>query len=128
MTWTYSGDPSSSARDEVRYLIGDTNEDDQQLSDQEIAWAIAQYPSQGAGYPNFKAAILLVNGLISKYTSSVSKTVGSLSINRGDKATKYRELLVNLKEQAAGTRKMGLPVLGGGGPTYLMGNDWNKAP
>lgn len=127
MGWTYSGNPASSARDEVRYLIGDTNKDDQQVSDEEIAWALTRYPSQ-TGYPNFKAAILLVNGLISKHTSTVNKTVGSLSISRGDKADRYRSLLEDLQKQAATSRKLGIPHLSGGGPTYLMGDDWNKAP
>ncbi|MFZ0011272.1 MAG: hypothetical protein WAL97_05135 [Halobacteriota archaeon] len=36
MTWTYSGDPKKSRLDNVRLLMGDTNENDQLLSNEEI--------------------------------------------------------------------------------------------
>ena len=38
MTWTYGGDPASNARDAIRFLIGDTDTNDQLLNDEEIAW------------------------------------------------------------------------------------------
>lgn len=41
MTWTYSGDPASTNRDAVRFKIGDTDTNNQQLSDEEIAYAIS---------------------------------------------------------------------------------------
>ncbi len=42
MTWSNSGDPTASDKDAVRYLCGDTCFDDQQSTDEEIAYAIAQ--------------------------------------------------------------------------------------
>jgi len=36
MTWTYSGDPSSSVKDFIRFTIGDTIEADPLLTDEEI--------------------------------------------------------------------------------------------
>mgnify|MGYP003118570883 CR=1 FL=1 len=38
MTWTYSGDPDSTALDAIRFLIGDTDTNDQLLSNEEISW------------------------------------------------------------------------------------------
>ena len=38
MAWTYSGDPSSSARDAIRFLVGDTDTNDQLVTNEEIAW------------------------------------------------------------------------------------------
>jgi hypothetical protein len=32
MTWSYSGDPSSSSTDAVRFLVGDTDTNDQLIS------------------------------------------------------------------------------------------------
>ena len=42
---SYSGDPSSSPRDEVRFLIGDTTPDDPLLSDPELDALLLLHPS-----------------------------------------------------------------------------------
>lgn len=42
MSWTYSGDPTSSKVDECRFLIGDTNEKAPIMQDEEIAYLISQ--------------------------------------------------------------------------------------
>lgn len=46
MSWTYSGNPRTSRRDEVRFLIGDTNPDSDEnlLQDEEIDYALSLYP------------------------------------------------------------------------------------
>ena len=42
MAWTYDGDPSANARDAIRFLIGDTDTNDQLLADAEVAWVNSQ--------------------------------------------------------------------------------------
>ena len=42
MTWTYSGNPSSTERDAVRFLVGDTDTNDQLLSNEEIDYLVTQ--------------------------------------------------------------------------------------
>lgn len=42
MSWSYSGDPSTGDKDEYRFLIGDTDESDQLLSDEEIEYTLAK--------------------------------------------------------------------------------------
>ena len=42
MSWTYSGDPSSSLLDECRFIIGDTNEAAPIMQDEEIQYIISQ--------------------------------------------------------------------------------------
>ena len=78
MTWTYSGNPASSALDEIRFLIGDTNTADQLLSNEEINYLYTAY-----GDP-YAAAVACVVSLISQASRSVeeSKTVGDLSLSR----------------------------------------------
>lgn len=78
MTWSYSGDPSDSALDEIRFLIGDTDTNDQLLSNEEITYL---YNSYGDAYA---AAVACVVSLISKASRSVeeAKTVGDLSLSR----------------------------------------------
>ena len=78
MTWSYSGDPSDSALDEIRFLIGDTDTNDQLLSNEEITYL---YTAYGDAYA---AAVACVVSLISKASRSAeeSKTVGDLSLSR----------------------------------------------
>lgn len=45
MAWTYSGDPNSSETDKYRFFIGDTDEDEPVLTDEEINFVIANYTS-----------------------------------------------------------------------------------
>lgn len=41
MSWTYSGDPSSSKLDECRFILGDTDESQPILQDEEILFIIS---------------------------------------------------------------------------------------
>lgn len=43
MSWTYSGNPQSSALDECRFLIGDTNQSNPIMQDEEIKYLIDEY-------------------------------------------------------------------------------------
>ncbi len=78
MTWTYSGDPGDSALDEVRFLIQDTDTDDQLLSDEELAYLLTSYQDP------YSAAVAAVVSLIGKASRSVeeSKKVADLSLTR----------------------------------------------
>lgn len=42
MTWSYSGDPSTSDKDAVRFLVGDTDTNDQLAQDEEIDWVLTR--------------------------------------------------------------------------------------
>jgi len=72
MTWTYSGDPGASTLDEVRFLIQDTDTDDQLLQDEELNYLIDSY-----GDP-YSAAVAAVVSLIAAAARSEeeSKRVG----------------------------------------------------
>lgn len=45
MAWTYSGNPASSARDALRFLIGDTNSAEPIMQDEELDYLITEYGS-----------------------------------------------------------------------------------
>jgi len=45
MTWTYSGDPSSSQLDELRFVVGDTRSDEPIMQNEEIQYLINTYAS-----------------------------------------------------------------------------------
>jgi len=79
MTWTYSGNPASSTRDEVRFLIQDTDTNDQLLSNEELDYLITSYAGDA-----YAAAIAAVIALIAKAARAVeeTKSVGDLSLSR----------------------------------------------
>lgn len=87
MTWTYTGDPSVSNRDKVRFLIGDTDTNDQLVNDEEIAWALSE------GGSIYQAAHDLCTVIASKFARlATSKSVGDLSLSYSDRAETYHRL------------------------------------
>jgi len=95
MTWTYTGDPSANNRDEVRFLIGDTDNADKIVQDEEIAYAIANEAN------NRLAAIRIVRTLAGKYARKVDKTVGDLKISYSQIYKHYVDLATFLEESDA---------------------------
>lgn len=91
MTFTYGGDPSNSTLEEIRFLIGDTDSTDALLSDEEITYIITQAPN------TYFAAAMAADMVVSKYGKYVQRSVGSLSINLGDRATNYEKLSKRLR-------------------------------
>lgn len=120
MAWSYSGNPAASAQDEVRFLVGDTDTADQQISDEEIAYALAE-----TGNVVYDAAAMVARAIAAKWAKKADKSVGGLSINYSQKHDRYVGLAEALAEEAAtgAGRLVGVPRLGGGGQTYL-GNEW----
>lgn len=97
MTWSYSGNPGSSEKDAVRFLVGDTDTDDQLLSDEEIAWVIVQ-----AGASEYQAAHDAAYAIASKFSRmATSKSVGDLSLAYADRAKAYFDLANELLELGA---------------------------
>lgn len=94
MTWTYSGDPSQSAKDEVRFLIGDTNSSDPLLQDAEINWLLAD-----CGTTRF-AAVEAAEGVAAYYARSADKAVGNLKLSASQKFEHYTRLAVRLRRKA----------------------------
>ena len=105
MTWTYSGDPSASDRDFVRFWLGDTDTTDQQLSDEEIAALLTIEGSPRA------AALSGARRLLAKYSRLVDKSVGDLSVSYSQRRAGLETLIGSLKRDMvlAG----GMPISGG---------------
>lgn len=78
MTWTYSGNPGASDLDEVRFLIQDTNTNDQLLSNEEINYLLAAY---GDPYSAAVAAVVSLIGTAARQEEE-SKKVADLSLSR----------------------------------------------
>lgn len=105
MTWTYDGDPSLSQRDEVRFLVGDTDTTDQLVTDEEIAYAIDQEANI------LLAAAKVAKAIMAKFARLVDKSVGDLKLNFSQRIDHYKELIDQLTER--GMESAGVPYAGG---------------
>ena len=124
-TWTYSGDPRDSDRDAVRFLIGDTDDTDQKVSDEEIAYLLTQNGNV------FKASAMAARGISANYSAKVKeKMVGDLRITYIDRAKGYEELATRLEAQAASGTVLALAPYAGGisvddKATQVADSDWD---
>lgn len=84
MTWEYTGDPLVSAKDEVRFLVGDTIESDPLMQDEEIDYLVAEF-----GSPTLAAANAC-QALSAKFARQVTKAVGDLKIDLSDRAKAFQ--------------------------------------
>ena len=118
MTWTYSGDPASSPRDEVRFLIGDTDASAPLLSDAEVDYALAQYPDP------YGAAISCVRSLMAQAAKQAESTrkVGdlSLSVKGGSRQTQWEALLAQLQAEQF-RRNGGVGVMAAAASQFTLG-------
>jgi len=91
VTWTYSGNPGASDLDEVRFLIGDTDTNDQQLSDEEITYLLSAFGSPA------RAALESARGLLAKYSRFVDQKTGDIDIKFSQRRAAYAALVQQLQ-------------------------------
>lgn len=94
MTWTYDI-ALTETRDQVRFLVGDTDTADQMVQDEEINWAIT---SEGSV---FASAALVAETLSGKFSSQVDKSVGDLKLKFGDRADRFATLAKTLRARVS---------------------------
>lgn len=96
MSWTYSGDPSVSNKDAIRFLVGDTNGADPLATDEEIEWALALKSNI------YNAAALIASGIaINLARLKISFKIGPISEEYGDRAKFYAARAKELSELAS---------------------------
>jgi len=96
MSWSYTGDPTSSAKDETRFLIGDTDSTDQLLQDGEIAYLLAKYNNAP-----LSAAIRACETIMAKFARMADETVGRVRIAFNQKYKAYAEMKTELRARIA---------------------------
>jgi len=108
MGFTYTLPPASDL-DRVRFLIGDTTEEDHRIEDEEIDLCRAE-----TGSDPYFAGAMCCEFLAAKYSSKGRRSVGALTIeysqmaaDYGDRAKALRELAYNRPGQG------GAPYVGG---------------
>jgi hypothetical protein len=95
MAFTYSGDPSGSNRDKVRFLINDTDSTDPLFSDEEIAYLLTEWVNI---YETSRAACETLVARFSRLADSTSKSVGDISVSESfsAKSKQYQDLANSL--------------------------------
>ena len=92
-TWTYSGDPSASNLDEVRFIIGDTDENDPLLSNEEIMYRV----NADGGRTVTAAAILCCDDIVAQTAKKMDKSLGPLSLSYVARHENYIKLAKRLR-------------------------------
>lgn len=92
MAWSYSGDPSTSSKDMVRFKIGDIREDDQRMQDEEIN-AILFVREDNINY----TIVDCFKFLMVKYSSDIDYKIGPESVSSSQLYERYRQLYHDAK-------------------------------
>lgn len=104
--WSY-GSPVTGLPDQVRFLIGDIDECDTQLTDSEIGWLLSQ-----SGQNPYRAAISGCRRLASLYARKITTAGGGISKSFSDLSKHYADLACSLRTEMA-QNSAPLPYVGG---------------
>jgi len=114
MTWTYTGDPNDSARDAIRFLVGDTDSTDQLITDEEIAWVNAEVSGSAAATTHlYRAAARTAHAIAAKFTRLADQQIGDLRVAMSQKANAARILAASLDDLAASDSAVPIAYAGG---------------
>lgn len=97
MSWSYSGNPASSNRDQVRFYVGDTDTNFQLLTNEEIDFLLVQWIDT-YGAPLYIAAVAAEN-IAAKFAREVSVSADGVSVQIGDLQQRYNDLAASLRDQ-----------------------------
>ena len=86
MSWTYSGNPADSKLDEYRFLIGDTNEDEPIMQDEEIQYIIDTYGSN-----ENQVKYQLFNRVATLFARDIKRTLGPQSEDPTERLNFYKQ-------------------------------------
>jgi hypothetical protein len=118
--YSYSGDPSASTKDMVRFLIGDTC-DPWLLSDIEIEFVASKEANA------YTAGAECVRRILAFYARKVNKSAGGLSVNYESVTRQYREMLEDLERRGRASQ---IPEAGGisidDKKTLELDTDWPR--
>lgn len=92
--FTYSGNPSDSLKDEVRFRIGDTEEDFPMLLDGEIEFLLS---SNNDNVLN--TCISACNAILAKLSKQVDYTIGPESVDASNRYSQYQAVLKTLVDE-----------------------------
>ncbi len=98
MSWTYGNDPAGSARDAVRFHAGLTDQNDQLVNDQEIAYLLVE-----SGGDVYDAAAMALENLSRQFARlAEAEELGRRREEYGDRSAKYAARAKEIREGHGG--------------------------
>lgn len=88
-SFSYSGDPSTSDADAVRFLIGDTDPDSYLLNDAEIVYLLAVAEASGNTNPILQAAGAAAEAIAAALSREISYSADGVSVSGDTLASKF---------------------------------------
>jgi hypothetical protein len=97
MGWSYSGDPADGGVDEIRFLVQDTDVNDQLITDEEIEYLIGRWnPVYGSA---LMTAAMVAEAIAAKFTREVSYSADGVSVGVQELQSKFDALAISLRDQ-----------------------------
>lgn len=95
MSFSYSGNPSESELDAVRFLVQDTDADEHFLEDEELTYLISHWvPSHSVYWAASKAADIIS----AKFAREVTVNSDSQTVSTSELQAKYSQLAIELAQ------------------------------
>jgi hypothetical protein len=95
MTFTYSGDPTTSTRNKVRFLLNDTLSTDPLFTDEELDYLITEWGTDV--YEICRAAAETLSSKFARLADQTTKSVGDLqlTISYRTKSKEFQDLAIS---------------------------------
>jgi hypothetical protein len=110
MSWSYSGDPSSSDRDAIRFLIQDVDQERPLLSNEDIDYVVSQW------MPKYDSVLLTAaqccEVVAGSFAREVSVSADGVSVAVSELQDKFNALAESLRDQWK-IEQAGLPIVEG---------------
>ncbi len=104
MSWSYSGNPANSALDEARFILGDTDDKDPVLSDEELNFMINKYTDTAELYYNmFMQAVI-------QYSKAIKRTLGPQSEDPTSRVDFFTRMMNQYKQDMLLSTHAGLSL------------------
>ena len=117
----YGGNPASNKSDELRLLVGDTDADNPVLTDEEVAYYLAQAEDNA-----LRGAWLAALDLAARFAKKMDKSIGETRISYSQQLQQYNDLANRLQARGGfnNSVKMAAPFAGGLDSPLRLQGEW----
>ncbi len=98
MSWSYTGNPGDSDKDLIRYMVGDINEADPEVQDEEIQYEIDKGVADGT-YSALGTSIDILRRILARYKNMMDEKVGDVDVKWSQRYSNTKDLLSNYEEE-----------------------------
>jgi len=98
MSFSYTNNPDTDVKEEVRFLIGDTQKENHLIEDEEITYALTKDNNSA-----YRAAARLAMGLSARYAREAVVRTGSITTSLGSISKQFSDLAKRLRQSVAPT-------------------------